>query len=151
MSEMFEDIIGAKVVIDGILVWGKMNSMQHDVRLAQVLERAYYLTSQGLQPDPKKVQAVRDTKQGIPSAIFRYVDISVKVYPESLPSSITTENLITRERHEMGVGTMSTKKVSRAETACYYCSRAKIFQARQTHQIISRRHHQRVECCPDSR
>ena len=74
MSQMFEDIKGAKVIVDNILVWGE-NKQQHDARLVQVLERARYrnltldktkcqmkrqhiaylghiLTSQGLQPDP---------------------------------------------------------------------------------------------------
>jgi len=82
MSEMFEDIEGVEVVVDDILVWGE-NEQQHDARLSQVLERArlrnlklnktkcqmkkkqiaylgHILTNQGLQPDPKKVQAVRD-------------------------------------------------------------------------------------------
>ena len=82
MSQMFEDIEGVEVVVDDILVWGD-NEQQHDARLVQVLERArhrnltlnktkcqmkrqriaylgHILTSQGLQPDPKKIQAVTD-------------------------------------------------------------------------------------------
>jgi len=82
MSEMFGDIEGVEVVVDDILVWGE-DEQQHDTRLTRVLERArlwnlklnkakcqmkkkqisylgHILTNQGLQPDPKKVQAVRD-------------------------------------------------------------------------------------------
>ena len=82
MSEMFEGVEGVEVVVDDILVWGE-NEQQHDERLAKVLERArlrnlklnktkcqikkkqitylgHILTSQGLQPDPKKIQAVNN-------------------------------------------------------------------------------------------
>ena len=128
MPQMFEDIEGVEVVVDEILVWGE-NEQQHDARLVQVLERAQHrnltlnktkcqmkrqriaylghiLTSQGLQPDPKKIQTVTDMpppqdKEAL-QRFFRYANLSLKIYSKSLPNSITTQSTA-RERFNMGV------------------------------------------------
>ncbi|XP_062594195.1 uncharacterized protein K02A2.6-like [Saccostrea cucullata] len=80
MSHMLEDITGAEVIIDDILVWGS-SIEEHDQRLRQVLQRAkeYHLklsrqkcevrktevkyvgqvlTQNGVKPDPEKVRAI---------------------------------------------------------------------------------------------
>ena len=129
MSQMFEDIEGVEVVVDNILVW-RENEQRHDARLVQVLERArhrnltlnktkcqmkrqciaylgHILTSQGLQPDPKKIQAVTDMppppqdKEAL-QRFFRYANLSLKIYSKSLPNSITTQ-CTARERFNVGV------------------------------------------------
>ena len=127
MSQMFEDIKGVEVVVDDILVWGE-NKQQHDTTSVQVLERArhrnltldkikcqmkrqhvaylgHILTSQGLQPDPKNMQPVTDIpppqdKKAL--QLFRFVNLSLKIYSKSLPNSITTQST-TGERLNMGV------------------------------------------------
>ena len=80
MHEMFDDIEGVEIVMDDILVHGRIDS-EHDARLEQVLLRCrknnlklnpkklrlktkqveyigHVLTENGLQPDPKKIDAV---------------------------------------------------------------------------------------------
>ena len=80
MHEVFDDIEGVEIVMDDILVHGRTDS-EHDARLEQVLLRCrdknlklnpkklrlktkqveyigHVLTENGLQPDPKKVDAV---------------------------------------------------------------------------------------------
>lgn len=82
MSEIFQDIDGVEVVVDDILVWGACEK-DHDTRLEKVLQRAqsrnlklnkdksqikqnkisyvgHIISEQGVKPDPKKVQAIRD-------------------------------------------------------------------------------------------
>ena len=84
MSEIFEDIEGVEVVVDDILVWGASEE-EHDTRLEKVLQHAqsrnlklnkdksqikrkeisyigHTLSEQGIKPDPKKVQAIRDMR-----------------------------------------------------------------------------------------
>ena len=84
MSEIFEDIEGVEVVVDYILVWGASEE-EHDTRLEKVLQHAqsrnlklnkdksqlkrkeisyigHTLSEQGIKPDPKKVQAIRDMR-----------------------------------------------------------------------------------------
>lgn len=80
MSQMLEDITGAEVIIDDILVWGSTIE-EHDQRLRKVLQRAkeynlklskekcevrktevkyvgQVLTQNGVKPDPEKVRAI---------------------------------------------------------------------------------------------
>ena len=80
MSHMLEDINGAEVIIDDILVWGS-SVEEHDQRLRRVLNRAkeynlklsrqkceerktevkyvgQVLTQRGVKPDPEKVRAI---------------------------------------------------------------------------------------------
>ncbi|XP_048751787.2 uncharacterized protein K02A2.6-like [Ostrea edulis] len=80
MSQMLEDISGAEVIIDDILVWGS-SIEEHDQRLRRVLQRAkeynlklskqkcevrktevkyvgQVLTQKGVKPDPEKVRAI---------------------------------------------------------------------------------------------
>lgn len=82
MSRMVEDIDGAEVIVDDILVWGE-TLKEHDERLKKVLERAkdynlklssekcefrrkevtyvgHVLSSEGLKADPEKIRAVTE-------------------------------------------------------------------------------------------
>ena len=82
MSNLFEDIEGAKPIVDDILVWGQ-DVKEHNVRLRQVLDRAreanlklnpekchirkeavpyigHVLTKNGLIADPEKIRAVQE-------------------------------------------------------------------------------------------
>lgn len=82
MSRMVEDIDGAEVIVEYILVWGE-NLTEHDERLKKVLERArdynlklstekcefrrkevtyvgHVLSSEGLKADPEKIRAVTE-------------------------------------------------------------------------------------------
>ena len=79
LHEMFEDIRGVETDIDDILVWGR-TLQKHDERLKATLERArecnlkfklekchfrstsvvyigHKLTSEGIKPDPQKIEA----------------------------------------------------------------------------------------------
>ena len=85
MSEIFEDIVGVKVIVDDILVWGR-DVPELDARMKQVLDRAreanlklnrkkcqvrkaevHYVghlpTKDGLKPDPQKIRAVEAMEQ----------------------------------------------------------------------------------------
>lgn len=85
MSELMEDIEGAEVIIDDILIWGA-TIQEHDKRLKKVLERArqcnlklskskcqfrkdeveyvgHIISKNGLKPDPEKVRAVKMMNQ----------------------------------------------------------------------------------------
>ncbi|KAL9953715.1 hypothetical protein ACROYT_G041171 [Oculina patagonica] len=85
MSNLFEDIEGAKPIVDDILVWGR-DVKEHDVRLRQVLDRSreanlklnpekchirqeavpyigHVLTKDGLIADPEKIRAVQEMRQ----------------------------------------------------------------------------------------
>ena len=80
VHEMFEDIRGVETDIDDILVWGR-TLQEHDERLKATLERArecnlkfklekchfrstsvvyigHKLTSEGIKPDPQKIEAI---------------------------------------------------------------------------------------------
>ena len=82
MTQTFEDIDGCETIADDILIWGR-DTQEHDQRLRQVLQRSrdvnlklneekskigttevsfigHLLTSKGVKPDPKKVQAITD-------------------------------------------------------------------------------------------
>ena len=82
MTQTFEDIDGCKTIADDILIWGR-DTQEHDQRLRQVLQHSrdvnlklneekskigttevsfigHLLTSKGVKPDPKKVQAITD-------------------------------------------------------------------------------------------
>ena len=83
MSELFEDVAGARVkaIVDDLLIWGKDDD-EHDARQKQVLNRArevnlkfnakkcrirreevpyvgHVLSKEGLKPDPEKIRAVQ--------------------------------------------------------------------------------------------
>ena len=85
MSNLFEDITGAKPIVDDILVWGR-DVKEHDARLRQVLDRSreanlklnpekchirkeavpyigHVLTKDGLIADPEKIRAVQEMRQ----------------------------------------------------------------------------------------
>ena len=85
MSNLFEDIEGAKPIVDDILVWGR-DVKEHDARLRQVLDRSreanlklnpekchirkeavpyigHVLTKDGLIADPEKIRAVQEMRQ----------------------------------------------------------------------------------------
>ena len=178
MSEKFEDI---ESVDSGsgcwrILVWGE-NEQQRDARLVQVSERAclwnlklnktkfqikkkliaylgYILTSQGLQPDPKKVQEVRDmTPPQDKEALQRFLGMLTylsKFIPNFSHIASPLRALLEKDT-KWEWDNEHKESFYQLKTACYYCSSAKIFQARQTHQIVSRSQVQRFGCCPDSR
>lgn len=106
LHEVMEGLSGVEVIADDILVYGSGDTMEqatedHDQNLVNVLERArqlglklnkqklklrrtevaymgHLLTSQGLQPDPKKIQAVVDMPipNGVP-AVQGYWDLSI--------------------------------------------------------------------------
>ena len=80
MEELFGDIEGCEVIADDLMVWGR-NVDEHDQRLRKVLDRArevqlkmnkkkckiqvaevsyigHTFTSEGIKPDPEKVQAI---------------------------------------------------------------------------------------------
>ena len=84
MSELFADVKGVKVIVDGLLVWGK-DDKEHVARLKQVLTRARevnlkfnakkckikqeevpyvgnVLRKDGLKPDPEKIRVVKEMK-----------------------------------------------------------------------------------------
>lgn len=85
MTELMEDIEGAEVIVDDILIWGA-TIQEHDERLRKVLDRArqcnlklskskckfrkdeveyvgHIISKHGLKPDPEKVRAVKMMKQ----------------------------------------------------------------------------------------
>ena len=84
MSELFADVKGVKVIVDGLLVWGK-DDKEHVARLKQVLTRARevnlkfnakkckikqeevpyvgnVIRKDGLKPDPEKIRVVKEMK-----------------------------------------------------------------------------------------
>lgn len=85
MTELMENIEGAEVIVDDILIWGS-TQQEHDERLKKVLERArqcdlklskskcqfrrdeveyvgHIISKDGLKPDPEKVRAVKMMKK----------------------------------------------------------------------------------------
>ena len=85
MSEMIEDLEGAEVIVDDIIVWGQ-NVQEHDKKLKCVLERVeennlklnlskcrfrkeeviyvgHKISKNGLEADPEKIRAVKDMKK----------------------------------------------------------------------------------------
>ncbi|VDI70439.1 Hypothetical predicted protein [Mytilus galloprovincialis] len=85
MTEIMENIEGAEVIVDDILIWGS-TIQEHDERLKKVLDRArqcnlklskskcqfrknevdyvgHIISKDGLKPDPEKVRAVQKMKK----------------------------------------------------------------------------------------
>ena len=85
MTELMEDIEGAEVIVDNILIWGAI-IQEHDERLRKVLDRVrlcnlqlskskckfrkdeveyvgHIISKHGLKPDPENVPAVKMMKQ----------------------------------------------------------------------------------------
>ena len=86
MSELFEDVAGARVkaIVDDLLIWGK-DDHEYDARLKQVLNRAsevnfkfnakkcrirreevpyvgHVLSKKGLKPDPQNIRALQEVQ-----------------------------------------------------------------------------------------
>ncbi|PIK58309.1 hypothetical protein BSL78_04815 [Apostichopus japonicus] len=82
MTELFDDLSGVEVMMDDIIVWGA-DEAEHNIRLQNVLQRCqennlklnidkckfkvsevkyigHILTSNGIKPDPKKIEAIQE-------------------------------------------------------------------------------------------
>lgn len=137
MTQVFEGIEGVEVIMDDILVWGS-NEVEHDRRLEQVLQQVlqkhitlnpqkckfkqsevtyigHVLTSEGLKPDPNKIEAVLqmkapENKTGLQQALGM-INYLAKFIPD-----MSTKTMSLRKLLEKNVAWHWTEEHDRAFT-----------------------------------